>query len=97
MNLKSFEIEEIGETKGYMFYFSPDEIYISETNHTAATKKIYGFKEGKLNLLRTFTDFDTREMANRFRLCRGGVVIREGRKVRVYAFPDLREIKFKKL
>jgi hypothetical protein len=97
LNLETFEIEEIGETKGYMFYFSPDEIYIMKMNHTAAAVKIHEFIEGKLNLLKTFTDFDTRDMTNRFRLCRGGVVIREGKKVRVYAFPDLREIKFKKL
>jgi len=97
LNLENFEIEEIGETKGYMFYFSADEIYIDEIDHIAATVKVYEFKEGKPKLLKAFKDFDTREIKNRFRLCRGGVVIREGKKVRVYAFPDLKEIKFKKL
>ena len=97
LNLENFEIEEIGETKGYMLYFSPDDIYFDETDHIASTVKFYEFKEGKLKLLKTFTGFDTRESKNRLRLYRGGVVIREGKKVRVYAFPDLKEIKFKKL
>jgi len=97
LNLENFKIEDIGKTKGHMSYFSADDIYFSETDHIAATVKIYEFKEGKQKLLKTFTDFDTREIKNRFRLCRGGVVIREGKRVRVYAFPDLKEIKFKKL
>ena len=97
LNLENFEIEEIGDTKGHMLYFSPDDRYFFETDHIAATVKVYEFKEGKLKLLKTFTDFDTREVKNRFRPCRGGIVFREGKKVQVYAFPDLKEIKFKKL
>lgn len=97
LNLGNFEIEEIGETKGYMFFLSADDIYFDETDRIAATVKVYEFKEGKIKLLKTFSGFDTTEISNRFRLCKGGVVIREGKKVRVYAFPDLKEIKFKKL
>jgi hypothetical protein len=96
LNLENFEIEEIGETKGHLMSFSPDENYFFETDHVASEVKVYEYKEGKQNLLKTFS-FDTTEISNRFRLCKGGVVIREGKKVRVYAFPDLKEIKFKKL
>lgn len=96
LNLENFEIEEIGETKGYMFFLSADDIYFDETDRIAATVKFYEFKEGKLKPLKTFS-FDTTDKRNRFRRCRGGIVFREGKKVRVYAFPDLKEIKFKKL
>lgn len=97
LNLENFEIEEIGETKGHMYYRSADDIYFNETDRISATMKFYKLKEGRLKLLNTITDFDPGESRNRFRLCKGGVVIREGKKVRVYAFPDLKEIKFKKL
>lgn len=97
LNLGNFEIEEIGETKGHLLSFSPDEPYFIETDHVVSTVKIHEFKEGKLRLLKTFSEYDTTEIRNRLRLCKGGVVIRKGKKVRVYAFPDLKEIKFKKL
>jgi len=97
LSLENFEIEEFGETKGYLQFFYPDKYYLVETAHVASAVKVYEFKEGKIKLLRTFSDFDTTEIRNRFRLCKGGVVIREGKKVKVYAFPDLKEIKFKKL
>jgi hypothetical protein len=97
LNLENFEIEEIGETKGHPLSFSPDEYYFIETDHIASAVKIHEFKEGKLRLLKTFSEYDTTEIRNRLRLCKGGVVIRENKKVRVYAFPDLEEIKFKKL
>ena len=97
LNLENFEIEEFGETKGYLQFFYPDKYYLVETDHVASVVKVYEFKEGKIKLLKTFSDYDTTEIRNRFRLCKGGVVIREDKKVRVYAFPDLKEIKFKKL
>jgi len=97
LNLENFEIEEFGETKGYLQFFYPDKYYLVETDHVASVVKVYEFKEGKIKLLKTFSDYDTTEIRNRFRLCRGGVVIREGKKVRVYAFPDLKKLKFKKL
>jgi hypothetical protein len=97
LNLENFEIEEFGQIKGYLHFFYPDKHYLVETDHVASLVKVYEFKEAKTKLLKTFSGYDTKEIRNRFRLCRGGVVIREGKKVRVYAFPNLREIKFKKL
>ncbi|NIO48987.1 MAG: hypothetical protein GTN73_06080 [Candidatus Aminicenantes bacterium] len=96
LNLENFEIEEIGETKGHLHYFSPDEYYFIEIDHVASEVKVYEYKERKQNLLKTFS-FNTTEKRNRFRPCIGGIVFREGKKVRAYAFPDLKEIKFKKL
>jgi len=83
--------------KAVLQFFYPDKYYLVETDHVPSEVKVYEFKEGKIKLLRTFSGYDTTEIRNRFRLCKGGVVIREGKKVRVYAFPDLKEIKFKKL
>ena len=97
LSLENFEIEEFSDTEGYLQFFYPDRYYLVETDHVASEVKVYNFKEGKIELLKTFSDFDTTEIRNRFRLCKGGIVIREGKKVRVYAFPDLKEIKFKKL
>jgi len=97
LNLGNFEIEEFGETKGYLHFFYPDKYYLVETDYVASAVKVYEFKEGKIKLLKTFSDYDATEIRNRFRLCKGGAVIREGKRVRVYAFPDLKEIKFKKL
>jgi hypothetical protein len=97
LSLENFEIEEFGEAIGYLQFFYPDKYYFVETDHVNSAVKVYEFKEGKIKLLRTFSGYDTTEIRNRLRLCKGGVVIKEGKNVRVYAFPDLKEIKFKKL
>lgn len=48
LNLGNFEIEEIGDTKGHLHHFSPDEYYFIETDHVASVVKVYEYKEGKL-------------------------------------------------
>lgn len=97
LNLENFEIEEIGESKGYLHCFYPEGCYLVETDHIASTIKVYEYKEGKLKLIKNFKDYDTRKFENRFSIFKNGIVIKEGKKVKVYAFPDLKEIKFKKL
>jgi len=97
LNLETFEIQQIGELKGNLWRFAPDDCYFVETDHIATAVKVYKLKEGRLQLLRSFTDFDTQTIENRFKICKAGVVIKKGNKIKVYAFPDLKEIEFKNL
>ena len=99
LNLESFKIEpiEIEGVRGYLFYSGPDNVYFEEIDSTSLTVKIYKLEDDRVTLLKTFEDFDPREPANRHFTFPSGIVLRKGKKVKVYAFPDLRELKYKKL
>ena len=97
LDLDSFEIREISGPKGYFHCFYPDGCYFVETERLAAALNVHGLKEGKPRLLKSFKNFDETKEENRFFICRGGIVLRRGRKVEVFAFPNLNELKFKGL
>ena len=84
---------------GWMSLFrpTPDEYYYIEykwKNKRLDYWKIYAFNKGELTLLKELP-FLGRQ--TKIAVCRGGIIIREPGRLNVYAFPDLRELKFKKL
>ncbi len=97
LDLENFKIEGIGKTKGRMDYHGPDDLFFIESAPLEAEVRIYKYTDGQVNLFKTFKDFDARESKNRYYTFKSGIVLRRGKKVKVYAYPDLREIKFKKL
>ncbi|GAH61242.1 unnamed protein product, partial [marine sediment metagenome] len=92
---ETFEFEELGEWKGYVRYFYPGIYYFIENDIPNKQTKLYLLKEGKLKLLKIFKEYDSIYGRNSFTVFKSGVVIRKGSKVKVYAFPDFRELKFK--
>ncbi len=96
LNLETLEAKEIGEFTGYLRYFHPDKYYFVEHVKPAVLRNIYQVKEGEMKLIKSFPDFDIRKK-HYLRIFKAGIVIKEGKDIRVYVFPDLREIKFKKL
>ena len=97
LSLKTFEIKEIGEKLGYIQNFYPGDSYFVEIDRPANLIKIHQLKENRLEFLMSFPEFDIREPENRFEICKGGIVFKKGKKIKVYTFPDLKELEFKKL
>jgi hypothetical protein len=96
LNLENFELEEIKDFKGDLLYFYPDDYYAFELDEATPKARFYRLKEGKLNFIKELTKFDLKSYEN-IGIFKAGVVLKKGRRVRVYAFPDLNELKFKKL
>ena len=97
LDLETFEFEELGEWKGYLRNFHPGINYFVENDIPNKRTKLYLLKEGKLELVKTFKGYDSKNGRHSFTVFKSGVVIRKGSKVKVYAFPDFRELKFKGL
>jgi hypothetical protein len=96
LNLENFELEEIKDFKGDLLYFYPDDYYAFELDRVMPKARFYELKEGKLNFIKELTAFNPRSYDS-IEIFKAGVVLKKGRKVRAYAFPDLKELKFKKL
>jgi hypothetical protein len=96
LNLENYELEEIKDFKGSLIYFYPADYYAFELDEVTPKARFYELKEGKLNFIKELTAFDLKSYDN-IGIFKAGVVLKKGRKVRAYAFPDLKELKFKKL
>jgi hypothetical protein len=97
LDLKNFKIEKISESRGRMDYYYPKDLYFVETDPVELEIRIYKYMDGQVKLFKTFEDFDYKKPENRPFWCRNGIVLRRGKKVKVYAYPELKELKFKKL
>jgi hypothetical protein len=96
LNLENLELEEIKDFEGHLLYFYPADYYAFDLDEATPKARFYELKEGKLNFIKELTNFDLKSYEN-LGIFKAGVVLKKGRKVRVYAFPDLKELKFKKL
>jgi hypothetical protein len=96
LNLENFELQEIKDFEGHLLYFYPDDYYAFNLDEVTPKARFYELKEGKLNFIKELTNFDLKSYEN-IGIFQAGVVLKKGKKVRVYAFPDLKELKFKKL
>ena len=96
LNLETFEIEELSETKRMLYCFGPDECYFEEKDLEAGILNIYRYQNDQSKLIRSFR-ISFKKTFYPYEILENGIVLRRGKKVKVYAFPDLKEIKFKKL
>jgi hypothetical protein len=96
LDLEKFEIKELGDLKGEPIYCQGVP-YSVEDDEVASSVRVYHFEEDQEKLLREFKGLDMENIYRNFQICDAGIVVKRGRKIRVYAFPDLKEIKFKKL
>lgn len=105
LDLETYEISKLFELRierGFLTFFPPDNCYYVEMDTAGATLKIYKLEHGKTRLIKSFTNFAVSFSSmlakeNRFDIFKGGIILQRGKKVKAYAFPDLKEIKFKKL
>lgn len=96
LDLETFKIEELSDAKKWLYYFGPDECYFEDKDYDAGTFSIYRYQDGQSKLIRSFR-ISFEKTFYPYDIFEGGIVLEKGKKVKVYAFPDLREIKFKKL
>ena len=99
LDLDNFKIEELDGLKGYLNLYSADidSYYALEMDDAAHEANLYQVKEGTLKLLKTFKDVDLTSGLNSFDVSESGMLVKKGNKIEVYALPDLKEVKFKKL
>jgi len=96
LDLEKFEIEELGELKSLPMDFYQEGGYFYVKDQAASVLNIYRIKENKSELIKSFKmDFSKSESDYYF--TPGGLIIRQRGKVKVFAFPDLKELKFKRL
>jgi hypothetical protein len=99
MNMATLEIEDIGEWStsddswGYVFR-EKGRPYFVGGSRSRKTLEFYDLNEGRMRLIRGFANIDTQRRDTRFDTFESGIVIVKGKNVGVYAFPDLREIKY---
>lgn len=100
MSLETLEIEDIGEWResddawGYT-HRRGDQTYFIGGSRSRINLDVYALSESGLRLIRSFPGFDTRRRDTRFQIYDSGIVISQGKRFRVYAFPDLREIEYR--
>ena len=102
INLETLEIEDIGawtkgqnESWGYVVNPAPGKFYFQGGNRTGSLLEIYDLSDGRMKLIWTAPADISQDSFNQVNIFESGIVARAGKKVRAYAFPDMREIKFK--
>jgi len=99
LDLENFTIEELDDWKGYLNLYSADtdSYYALEMDDAAREAKLYQVQGGMLKHLKTFKDVDPTYGLNGLQMTGSGILVKKGNKIKVYALPDLKEVKFKKL
>ena len=96
LDLETFELEELYDVNGWPYCFGAGECYFEEKNIQDGTLSIYRLDDSQIKLLRKF-NLSFENTFHPYEIFKSGIVIKKGKKVKVYAFPDLKEIKYKKL
>ena len=99
LNLDNYEIEEMPGLEEYLAFYSSnsDLSYALEWDDSAHEVKLYEVNEGTLELKKTFKDVNPVYGLNDVDIAESGILVKRGKKIKVFAWPDLKEIKFKKL
>jgi hypothetical protein len=99
MDMATFEIEDIGawgggdDSWGYVFS-RKGRFYFIGGSRNAFSQEIYDLNDGHMKLIRSFADMDSRRLDARLDIFESGIIVRKGKEIGIYAFPDLREIKY---
>jgi hypothetical protein len=99
LDLENLEIEEMAEMQSYLAFYASDtdSFYALEWDEPAHEVKLYLVKKGTPELMKTFEDVDPEYGLNAVDIARSGILVKKGKKIKVYAWPDLKEIKFRRL
>lgn len=98
LNLKNFEINEIGDYEGYIKYVFPhDFYYINMPLDNKTLIKLYHLKDGSMKFLQEFhlSKVKTNKPPDRINIFKNGIVFNIKGKVKVYALPDMKVLKLK--
>ena len=100
IDLRSLEVREIGPDRGYLRFVQPGTFYYVQGRSSAYGKpdnwrRVYRMQEGKMIFLKQF-DFAGPGLGSVW-VQKHGIVFYDRDRPRFFAFPDLRELKFKNL
>jgi hypothetical protein len=100
MNMTTLEIEDLGawssggdDSWGYVFR-KMGRAYFIGGSRAKKDLSVYALDEGGMRLIRSFPDMDIDRQKTRYEIFDSGIVLSKGNRIGVYAFPDLRELKF---
>ena len=99
MNMTSLEIENIGvwsssdDAWGYVFC-KTGRAYFIGGSRVKKNLDVYALDQDGMRLIRSFPDTDINRRGTRYEIFDSGFVLTKGKRTGVYAFPDLRELKF---
>ncbi len=99
LDLESFTIQELDQLQNWPRFVGNGAhlCFEEEIDSGRPVLKVYRLQQGHLEHLRSFPGVSREDFEHRVDVFRGGLVIVQGKKVNVYAFPDLHELEFKKL
>lgn len=99
LDLDTLTMDDVGPDRGHIFFIPPGDFYYSEHEAWLADqrkpdkwRKIYRLQGGKLVFLKQL-DFRGPDFGHVW-IEKSGVTLRENGRTRLFAFPDLRELKF---
>ncbi len=102
LDLDTLTMDDVGPDRGQIYFIPPKEFFYSEHDAWLAEqrkpdkwRKIYRLQDGKMVFLKQL-DFQGPSFGHVW-IEKFGVTLRENGRTRLFAFPDLRELKFKKL
>jgi hypothetical protein len=93
LNLENFEVTELKSVQGRypdVHYAAPGRFYLLEHQKKNWERNLYIIDENELRLLKNFK-------VDNLKIFYSGVVAKKKGRVKVYTFPDLKRLKFKKL
>jgi hypothetical protein len=100
MNTSTLEVENIGtwssdgdDAWGYVFR-QMGRAYFIGGSRTKKSLDVYALGEDGMRLIRSFPDMAIDRQKTRYEIFDSGIVLIKGNRIGVYAFPDLRELKF---
>ena len=99
MSLETLEIEDLADWResddswGFVHRHG-DQAYFIGGSRSRKNLDVYALSEAGMRLIRSFPGIDTERRDTRFTVYGSGIVITQGGRVGVYAFPDLREVEY---
>jgi hypothetical protein len=101
MSLETLEVEDLGDwgedddAWGFVDR-QGDQAYFIGGSRSRKSLDVHALSEAGMRLIRSFPGIDTERRDTRFTVYGSGIVITQGGRVAVYAFPDLREIEYQR-
>ncbi|MGD0781611.1 MAG: hypothetical protein ABSA30_01995 [Candidatus Aminicenantales bacterium] len=103
LDLTTLEIENIGPWTdddgasrwGYVDRLDDGRFYLQTGTRNPATTEIYDLNEGRMRLIWSSPPAPSKTPPREVKIFRSGILAKVGGEFRAYAFPDMREIKFK--
>ena len=98
LDLETLELRDIASLRtavgAQVVAYFPDRFYLLETDLEGGTARVSSIGDDGLALLREFKNIDPTKSGPLLAFQPGGIVLRQPRKTKVFAFPDLKELRY---